>query len=212
MYNRITFGKRRIVAAALFTLVAIGVVAAGWASLQASAGGPAPLGAVAGKSPAPATAPTVQGVQLLPWTAAASTGAVDEDSIRDYGFDEPWASYRSGSMSLEPLTFRYNVTNPGHDTPIPGWTQLFLNSHVTAAGSVVRATLIKVDPCTGAVTPICTTVNNQITPEPICTKCPEPFDPASIDFQHFLYYVRVQMDRADQPDPPRAYSVRLDQP
>lgn len=211
MHNRITFGKLRMVAATLLTLVALGMVAARWTSLPASAGG---LGAVASKSLAPGAAPTIQGMPplLLPWSAVAATGAVDEDSIRDYGFDEPWASYRSGSMSLDPLTFRYNVTNPGHDTPIPGWTQLFLNSHVPAAGGVVRATLIKVDPCTGVATPICTTINSQVTEEPICTKCPLPFDPADIDFQHFLYYVRVQLDRADQPDPPRAYSVRLDQP
>jgi hypothetical protein len=208
MHNRITFGKRRMVAAALLTLVALGAVATRWASLPASAGG---IGAVASKSLAPGAAPTFQGVPpLLPWSAVAATGAVDEDSIRDYGFDEPWASYRSGSMSLDPLTFRYNVTNPGHDTPIPGWTQLFLNSLVPAAGGVVRATLIKVDPCTGEATPICTTVNNQVTESPICTKC--AFDPADINFQYFLYYVRVQLDRADQPDPPRAYSVRLDQP
>jgi hypothetical protein len=208
MDNRITFGKRRMVAAALLTLITLGVVSICWTSLPASAGGTALRGAVAGKSLAPATAPVIQdGLPLLPWSAVAATGAVDEDSLRDYAFDDPWATYRSGSLSLDPLTFRYNVTNPGHDTPIPGWTRLFLNSHVPAAGGVVRATLIKVDPCTGERTPLCVTVNNQVTESPICTTC--EFAPADINFQQYLYYVRVQLDRADQPDPPRAYSVHL---
>jgi uncharacterized membrane protein len=208
MHNRITFGKRRMLAAALLTMVALGVMAARWTSLPASAGGPAPLGAVASKILAPGAAPAVQGgLPLLPWTAVAATGIVDEDSLQDFGFDDAWATYRSGSQSLNPLTFRYNVTNPGHDTPIPGWMRLFLNSHVPAAGGVVRATLIRVDPCTGERTPLCTTVNNQVTESPICTTC--EFAPADINFQQYLYYVRVQLDRADQPDPPRAYSVHL---
>jgi hypothetical protein len=207
MHNRITFGKRRMVAAALLTLVALGVVAARWTSLPASAGGPAPLGAVAGKSLAPGAAPAIQVPPLLPWSAVAATGGVDEDSLLDFGFDDAWATYRNGSQSVDPLTFRYNVTNPGHDTPVPGWGHLFLNSHVPAAGGVVRATLIKVDPCTGERISLCTTVNNQVTDSPICTTC--EFAPADINFQQFLYYVRVQLDRADQPDPPRAYSVHL---
>jgi hypothetical protein len=199
MHNRITFGKRRIVAAALLTLVALGVVTARWTSLRASAGGPPPLVA----------SPTIQGaVQLLPWTAVGSTGAVDDGSLQNFGFFEPFASYRPGSMSVDPLVFRYNVTNPGHDTPVPGWMNLYLSSWVQAAGSAVGATLIRVDRCTGEVTPICTTVNSQITEKPICTWC--SFAATDINFDEYLYYVRVQLDRADQPDPPRAYSVRLD--
>jgi hypothetical protein len=208
MHNRIIFGKRRMVAAALLTLVALGVVTARWTSLRASAGGPAPHGAVAGKSLAPGAAPAIQaGLPLLPWSAVAATGAVDEDSLLNYAFGDPWASYRSNSQSVDPLTFRYNVTNPGHDTPIPGWTRLFLSSHVPAAGGVVGATLFRVDPCTGERTPICTTINNQVTESPICTTC--DFAAADINFLQYLYYVHVRLDRSDQPDPPRAYSVHL---
>jgi hypothetical protein len=210
MHNRIIFGKRRMIAAALLTLVALGVVTARWTSLPASAGGPAPLGAVAGNSLAPGAAPATQVgglLPLLPWSAVAATGAVDEDSLQDYAFGDAWATYRSNSQSVDPLTFRYNVTNPGHDTPVPGWTHLFLNSHVPAAGGAVGATLFKVDPCTGERTRICTTINNQVTDSPICTTC--EFAATDINFQQYLYYVHVRLDRADQPDPPLAYSVHL---
>jgi len=211
MNNRIIFGKRRMVAIALLTLVALGVVAARWISIPASAGGPAPLGAVAGKTNASSATPAAQVggglLPLLPWSAVAATWTVDEDSLGRFAFGDPWASYRDNSMSVDPLTFRTNVTNPGHDTPIPGWTHLFLNSHVPAAGGVVAATLFKVDPCTGERTPICTTVNNQVTESPICTTC--EFAAANINFQTDLYYVHIRMDRADQPDPPVAYSVHL---
>src|SRR5262245_55074283 len=211
MHNRIIFGKRRIVAAALLTLVALGVVAASWISLPASAGGPAPLGAVAGASLAPGAAPAIQGggglLPLQPFAAVAATWIVDESSMFDYAFGDAMASYRSGSQSLDPLIFRTNVTNPGHDTNIPGYQHLFLNSHVPAAGGVVAATLFKVDPCTGERTPICATVNNQVTEKPICTTC--EFPATDINWQQFLYYIHIRLDRADQPDPPVAYSVHL---
>jgi hypothetical protein len=137
----------------------------------------------------------------------AATGIVDEANLPDYAVGDAMASYRFGSQSVDPLVFRFNVTNPGHDSVVPGWMHLFLNSHVRAAGSSVSATLFRVDPCTGERIPICTTVNNQITEKPICTTC--EFAPAAINFQQYLYYVRLQLDRADQPDPPVAYSVHL---
>jgi hypothetical protein len=214
MHNRITFGKLRMVAAALLTLAALGLPTARWISLRASAGGPPPLGAEAGKSPAPDASPAIQddpclcNLPLLPWSAIASTGAVDEDTIPHFAFDDPVATFNSGSTSLGPLTFRYNVTNPGHDTAIPGWAHLVLSSHVLSPGDVVRATLIRVNRCNGVREPLCTVVNNQVTEIPVCRTC--EFNPADINFPMFNYYVRVQLERDDTVDaPPLAYSVRL---
>jgi hypothetical protein len=214
MHNRITFGKRRIVAAALLTLFALGVVTARRTSLPASAGGPKPLGAVADKNLTPSASPAIQdepclcNLPLLPWSAVAATGAVDEDTLPHFAFNDPAATFSTSSTSLGPLTFRYNVTNPGHDTVSPGWAHLVLSSHVPAAGGVVRATLYKVNPCNGVKDDLCTVINNQVTEGPECRAC--EFNPADINFQNFHYFVNVQLERANTVDPsPLAYSVRL---
>jgi hypothetical protein len=187
MQNVVAKRKWWVAAAALIAVVAIGVIAA--------------------PTPSRAKTPTAQAAPpLVPWTAVASTGAVDEDSLLRFSFTGPWFSYRFGDESLAPLTIRYNVASPSRFDPKPGWTELELTSHVPGAASFAEATLIRVDPCTGQQQEICTTVNNG-SDAPICTTCDFPAD--VIDFATHLYYVRVILDRADQPDPPRAAAVRL---
>ena len=159
------------------------------------------LGAIA----APVT-PKAQEPPLVPWTAVLSTFSPDEDTLTSFSFTGPWFSYRPGNDSLERLTARHNVDSPSRVEPKPGWAELELTSHVPGAASFAQATLFRVDPCTGEQHEICTTTNNG-SEQPICTSC--DFAPEEIDFSHHLYYVRVVLDRADQPDPPRAAAVRL---
>src|SRR5262249_36566605 len=150
------------------------------------------------------------GTQVLPPpvpnTIVASTGAIDEGSLGRYAFMGPWVSYRHGSESLEPIEIRYNVPANNIIKPTPGWNTLELTSQVPAAGSFALATLFRVEPCSGEQVPLCTTVNNGSN-MPRCTTC--PFAPGAIDFDHYLYYIRVELGRSDQPDPPRAAALRL---
>jgi hypothetical protein len=210
MRQNITTGKGRLIAAALLTLLAIGAVAAQMAFVPALANekdGSSTLDAKVRESiAAAARGPQGGGWPLLPWTAVASTGAVDEDSLADYAFGDPLATYRAGSPSVDPLTFRYNVTNPGHDTPIPGWTHLILSSQVGPNGGA-RATLYRVHRCTGERVEICRAINDEASDQPRCTAC--EFAPAAINFQEYLYYVSVQLDRQFPGGQPAVYSVQL---
>lgn len=163
-------------------------------------------------TPADVAAPTVRAAQVppVPWTTVASTGAVDEQSLNRYQTVGPSITYRSTSLSLDPITIRYNVTNPSLNQAIPGWTQLELGSAVPAAGGVVSATLVRVDPCTGQQQEICTVTNEGINPMGVCKICQFPAN--AINFSSavgFLYYVRVVLDRADQPNPPSVHTLRL---
>ena len=155
---------------------------------------------------------TVQAAQVqpVPWTAVASTGVPDDDSLGRYEAIGTSITYRSTSQSLDPITVRYNVTDLSLSQPRPGWTHLELGSAVPGAGSFVSATLFRVDRCTGEQQEICTTTNDGINAVGVCTEC--EFPPNAIDFSlapGYLYYVRVTLDRNDQPDPPSAYTLRL---
>ncbi|HXF04715.1 MAG TPA: hypothetical protein VNM72_04785 [Blastocatellia bacterium] len=165
-------------------------------------------------TPPDVAAPTVRAAQVplppVPWTAVASTGVVDEESLSRYEATGSSITYRSTSPSLDPIVVRYNVTNPSLNQAIPGWTQLELGSAVPAAGGVVSATLFRVDPCTGEQQEICTTTNEGINPMGTCKICQFPAN--AINFSSavgFLYYVRVVLDRADQPNPPSVHTLRL---
>lgn len=159
---------------------------------------------------APLTVRAAQVQQPVPWTAVASTGVVDDDSLGRYEAIGSSITYRSTSQSLDPITVRYNVTDLSLTQPIPGWTHLELGSAVPGAGSFVSATLFRVDRCTGEQQEICTTTNDGINQVGICTTCQFPAN--AINFAlapGFLYYVRVTLDRADQPNPPSVYTLRL---
>lgn len=144
--------------------------------------------------------------QIYPWTAVASTGIVDEDSLRLFEFKGASVTYRLGANLHDPLVLRYNVTNPSRFDPIPGWTTLELGSSVPAPGSVVVATLIRVDTCTGQEVQLCSTVNNGSN-GPICTTC--NFAANDVDYTNHLYYVRLVLNGGDNPPPPSAHTLRL---
>jgi hypothetical protein len=152
--------------------------------------------------------------QPVPWTAVASTGAVDEESLNRYAATASSITYRAASQSLDPIQVRYNVTDLSLMQPIPGWTHLELGSVVPGGGSFVSATLFRVDRCTGEQQELCTTTNdggpNPADQQPRCTTCEFPANAINFSFAAgYLYYVRVTLDRNDQPDPPSALTLRL---
>jgi hypothetical protein len=149
-------------------------------------------------APAPAAAP---------WTAVASSGAIDESSASIYAFTDASLGYRPG-LSVAAITARYSVVDTFHGGPNPRrppWTTLELSS--TAPGnSRVRATLIRVKPCTGVQERICVTENVGGIDQ--CTYC-NPITGGPIDFVSYLYYVLVEIQRSNPNQLPKAYGLRI---
>jgi hypothetical protein len=147
---------------------------------------------------------------IIPWTAVASTGAVDEESIynRRYEVHESALGYEAGSPDADPVVARYNVTDtsPLSDRPtVPGWTVLELGAFAPP-GSSVLAVLVRVEPCTGKATPFARVI---ISDRDAATCASHQFSPADIDFSQWLYYVEVTIQRQDKALRPEAYTLRV---
>ncbi len=150
-----------------------------------------------------------------PWTAVASTGAVDESALDFFAFGLPpvggsAAGYRIGSPITDPIVLRYNVTNTFDNNPNPnqpGWGRLELGSFAPP-GAEVRARLYRVRPCSGQQELVCTATNNGGGEQPRCDLC-QANALGPIDFGSFLYYVEVRIDRDTPGAAPRAHTLRL---
>jgi hypothetical protein len=159
------------------------------------------------------TAPAVQPQLPRPWTALASTGAVDETSIPHFisgigSGGTPTAfgfSPASGSLRLQA---RYNVTNTYDNNAnpnLPGWTTLELGAEAPGT-STVMAFLYRIERCSATVTTLCSvTVTNQAAPG--CRTC--TFAPGSVDFTQFLYLVDVRVIRPNAQTRPYAHTLRI---
>jgi hypothetical protein len=170
---------------------------------------------------------------VVPWTAVASTGTVDESafvgglpifafgpSLFPFGLYPPTVTgvgYNPASASLAPIVVRYNVTNTYETGPLgpnqPTWQFLELGS-TAPQGSTVTATLYRVRPCTGEQARICAVTNsNQPLPLPptppgICRRCQFPV--GSINFAEALYYVEVVLTRTGTGGAsPAAHTLRI---
>jgi hypothetical protein len=171
---------------------------------------------------------------VVPWTAVASTGTVDESAFPAglapiFAFGPPLfpaalypanvtgVGYNPASASLAPIILRYNVTNTFETGPFgpnrPAWQFLELGS-TAPQGSLVAATLFRVKRCTGERNEICSVINqNQPLPAPptppgICLRC--QFHAGSIDFTEDLYYVEVVLRRSTATLPsPAAHTLRI---
>ena len=170
---------------------------------------------------------------VVPWTAVASTGTVDESAFVGgapifafgpqlfpaalYPPSVTGAGYNPASASLSRIILRYNVTNTFETGPLgptrPPWQFLELGS-TAPQGSAVTATLFRVRPCNGAQAIICSVTNtNQALPPPpnppgICKIC--QFTMGTIDFANELYYVEVVLSRNATTVPsPAAHTLRI---
>lgn len=155
---------------------------------------------------------------MRPWTAVASTGAVDEASLNGYAFGTTLPSdfgFRAGTPLLS-LMARYNVTNTFDNNAnpnIPNWHILELGA-VAPLGSTVRASLFQVERCSGRIvpppgtpanTPLCRVTMTNI-PAPTCMTCQFA---GPVDFTNFLYFVEVSIVRPNPNVQPRAFTLRV---
>ncbi len=138
------------------------------------------------------------------WTAVASTGAIDDNSL---------LAYQTGTVGLQHLPnfltaiiARYNVTNTfgGGMDDTPPWNTLDLGYFDNSNQGQVTASLIQVDPCTGVATTICskTSVDNGSN----CVSC---LFTAPMDFSRFNYVVEVVVSRSSVGVTPIARTLRL---
>lgn len=157
------------------------------------------------QDPIPAYA---QAVPPAAWTAVGATGAVDESSLTRFAFTNASAGYATTTPSVDPLEFRFNVTNTydnGANPNVPGWTSMQLGGQAPGT-SFVTAQLYQVDPCTGAQKLICQDRIVQ-APNGTCVKC--TFTATTVDFGRANYYVRVLMDRATPSENPLLHGLRI---
>ena len=143
---------------------------------------------------------------IAPWTAVGSTGAVDEMSLGIFGTSGPNLGFRGGQGAQ--IVARYNVTNTYDNNGIPtmpGWKTLELGS-TTPGNSSVIARLWQVDPCTGQQVQLCQATNNTDNAIPHCVTCTFA---AQIDFALFVYYVEVDIQRANGMAQPSVFSLRV---
>jgi hypothetical protein len=167
---------------------------------------------------------------IVPWTAVASTGTVDESAfaggmpifafgplLPPYPPNVASVGYHPASNSLARIVLRYNVTNTYETGPLgrnrPPWQILELGS-TAPPGSSVTATLFRVNPCTGEQERVCSVTNSgqpwppPINPPGVCLRC--DFQLGSIDFEKSLYYVEVVLSRAQIGAPsPAAHTLRI---
>jgi hypothetical protein len=148
-------------------------------------------------------------VTTVIWTAVASTGAVDEDSLNDYAFNLASFSYNAGSGSQKPITAYYNVVNtyragPDQDPNQPPWHTLELGATAPGSGRVT-ATISMVENCTGNVRDLCMVTIEQAD-KAECRHC--VFN-EQVDFGKFLYFVRVEVSRRDPRSQPSAHTLRI---
>lgn len=139
------------------------------------------------------------------WTAVASTGTVDESAAGIFEMTGPSLGYLGGSPSLNRITARYNVTNTAGQE-LPPWTTLELGYFDAAPGSSVNARLVRVKPCTGTETTLCTAFSVD-SPSPTCVTCTIPT--GTLDFANYLYYVEVSITRNSTTQRPQAITLRV---
>jgi hypothetical protein len=142
-----------------------------------------------------------------PWTAVGSSGTVDETALPYFGFTNASAGFKPTAW-INPLEFRYNVTNTFDNNAnpnMPGWTRLELGATAPAT-STVDAALYRVYRCTGAQSIVCQ-VRVAQTDAGICRYC--TFPAGSVDFGNYLYYVRVAVDRNTAAENPQVHTLRI---
>jgi hypothetical protein len=170
--------------------------------------------------------------EVVPWTAVASDGTVDESAfvggvpififgpiLPPVGLYTPNVTGVAYNPAVSPdtrLILRYNVTNTWETGPLgpprPAWRTLELGS-TAPPGSVVAATLYQVDRCTGLRKQICIAINrDQPWPPPVlppgrCVFC--EFPAGTIDFTNNLYYVEVEISPGTGGPPPAAHTLRI---
>ncbi|HET9209046.1 MAG TPA: hypothetical protein VFR03_01535 [Thermoanaerobaculia bacterium] len=138
------------------------------------------------------------------WTAVGSTGAIDPASV---GISAVFGGTRLGFSSGTGNTIitRFNVTNTfgGAFNDVTPWTTLELGAVGATAVDIVKATLYKVIPCTGARSAICSVTNTSN----VCASC---FFPAgTINFGANLYYVEVTISRTTTTASPQLSTLRI---
>jgi hypothetical protein len=142
------------------------------------------------------------------WTTVASTGSMDSNSLGIGAFNGFDFQYNSPGTSTSPIVAYYNVTNTfgGGLTDTPPWKTLELTYINTSSLASVAATLIEVDPCTGATRVLCTA---QSTTSSIGTSCVTCDFKNPLKFQAHVYFVTIRMTRLIPAAFPVARALRI---
>jgi hypothetical protein len=141
------------------------------------------------------------------WTMVGSAGSMDSNSLGIGAFNGFDFQYNINN-STSPIVAYYNVTNTygGGLTDTPPWKTLELTYINTSSQASVAATLIEVDPCTGATRVVCTA---QPSGSSIGTSCVTCDIKNPLNFQAHVYFVTIRMTRLIPTAFPVARALRI---
>lgn len=139
------------------------------------------------------------------WTAAGSTGTVDEANLGMYATN--LASFGFQPAPTGTVVARYNVTNAfgGGFTDTPPWNVLEMTYFDNSPQSQVSAILFQVNRCTGAISVLCS-MNSIDAAANSCQTC--TFG-GPINFATSMYFVEVRVSRSVNTVNPQLIGLRI---
>lgn len=144
--------------------------------------------------------------QTQAWTSVGSTGTIDRASLGLYATSIASLGFQPGPTGT--VVARYNVTNAfgGGFTDTPPWNIFEMTYFDNSPSSVVTATLVEVDRCTGAVTVVCG-INSSDAAANTCVRC--TFPTGTINFATSNYVVEVKVNRTLNTVNPQLIALRI---
>ena len=144
--------------------------------------------------------------QTQGWTSVGSAGTIDRASLGLYATNTASLGFQPAPTGT--VVARYNVTNAfgGGFTDTPPWNIFEMTYFDNSPSSVVSATLLEVDRCTGAITVVCG-MNSSDAAGNTCTRC--TFATGSINFATSHYVVEVKVNRTLNTVNPQLIALRI---
>jgi hypothetical protein len=140
------------------------------------------------------------------WTAAGSTGSIDEASLGSYATGITNLLHAPGALGN--VVSRFNVTNTygGGLTDTPPWNTLEMTYFDIDATSLVTTTLYRVNRCSNLVTVVCSVSSVDSTTAMTCGSCTFG-TPLNFALNH--YVVETRLSRAVTTSAPQLFGLRI---
>lgn len=144
--------------------------------------------------------------QTRAWTSVGSTGTIDRASLGLYATSNATLGFVAGPVGT--VVARYNVTNAfgGGFTDTPPWNIFEMTYFDNSPSSVVTATLVQVDRCTGAITVVCGITSSDAAAN-TCARC--TFPTGTINFAASNYVIEVKVNRTTNVVNPQLVALRI---
>lgn len=137
------------------------------------------------------------------WTAVGSSAAIVTTTL-GYSINVSGELGYSGAGSLSTIQATYNVTNTYGTGNTPPWTRMTAYYYDLSTAGSITAYLFQFNPTNGAHTILCSVTSLNTGSSNSCTFS------TTIDFNQYLYYVYVVLERSSASVFPRVRGLRVD--